>query len=364
MKFTRRKRRFDTKKYRIFAILVFVLCLTVGYSILSVGLGISGAINISRIKDPIIRKTSESDTTAFRGSNYKSRIKAIYLDNEINPPDNVVASWDISEAGNGRVMAYLKFQEDNWCYDLFIQGDGHLYANEDSSYLFSGFGNVNVLEGLDKLDTSRVTNMSHMFYIIGSSSFILNLSDNFDTSNVTDMSWMFFRVGSSNRNLIINLGNKFDTSNVTDMSYMFYNIGYTATDFNLDLGNKFDTSSVTNMSHMFEQIGYESSTITIDFGDKFDTSNVTTMENMFYRAGYKASTSFNLNLGDNFDTKSVTTMRQMFYQAGCLCPGFTLDLGNSFDTSNVTDMYRMFYSTGNKSTVMTLDLGDNLIQVM
>ena len=129
MKFTRR-RKFYNKKYRIFAILVFVLCLTVGYSLLSTGLGIAGNITLSKYKEPIIRPTSSSDTTAFRSNTYKQKIKIINLDDEINPPNNIVASWDIGVAQNGNVMAYVTTnQDDNTKYDLYIQGDGHLYAN-------------------------------------------------------------------------------------------------------------------------------------------------------------------------------------------------------------------------------------------
>ena len=164
MKYTRRKRRFDNRKYRIFAILVFVLSLTVGYSLLSTGLGITGNITLSKYKEPIIRTTSSSDTTAFRNSTYRDKIKTITLDDEINAPDNVVASWDIGVAQNGNVIAYITTnQDDNTKYDLYIQGDGHLYANENSSYLFYNFLYVDNINGIEKLDISKVKNMKRMF---------------------------------------------------------------------------------------------------------------------------------------------------------------------------------------------------------
>ena len=53
-----------------------------------------------------------------------------------------------------------------------------------------------------------------------------------------------------------------DTSKVTDMSNMFYHAGYNATSWNIgDLSN-WDTSHVTNMSEMFDGAGYSASTWT------------------------------------------------------------------------------------------------------
>ena len=138
----RRKVRFDHKKRNILIFLVFVLFLGIGYSVLGTDLGITGIINLAKYRLPIIRATSQTDQTAFKILTYRDKIKTITLDDEILPPDNVVASWDISEARNGNVMAYVTPNEDdNTKYDLYIQGNGHLYANEDSSYLFYNLSN-------------------------------------------------------------------------------------------------------------------------------------------------------------------------------------------------------------------------------
>ncbi len=49
-------------------------------------------------------------------------------------------------------------------YTAYIQGvGGRVIANPDSSYLFSSFLGLTMIEGLKLLDTSEVTDMSYMF---------------------------------------------------------------------------------------------------------------------------------------------------------------------------------------------------------
>ena len=121
-----------------------------------------------------------------------------------------------------------------------------VYLNTNSSMMFfSGDSEQkikNILElDLSKFDTSRVTNMSHMFNGMRNLT-TLNLS-NFNTSNVTDMGGMFF---SMTNLTTLNLSN-FDTSKVTNMGSMFYGISNLTT---LNLSN-FNTSQVTIMGGMF-----------------------------------------------------------------------------------------------------------------
>ncbi len=308
----------------------------------------------------VIGVTNENDTSAFRSSTYKANIKTITLENELNPPADAIESWDIGDIHNGDVMAYVTpNSEDNTKYDLIIQGNGHLYANPDSSWLFYDLTGVDELIGIDNLDTSLVTNMSEMFAKLGSNSqvFTLDLGDHFDTSNVTNMFDMFFYTGYNSPVFTLDLGPNFDTSKVTDMAWMFDRTGFKSTVFTLDLGDKFDTSQVTTMEGMFYYSGNTSTSYTLNLGDQFNTSQVTNMSNMFQSCG-ENSPVFTLDLGDQFDTSQVTTMKSMFYMTGQYADNFTLDLGLNFDTSKVTDMSRMFEACGHKSEVFTLDLGD------
>ena len=301
-----------------------------------------------------------SSSTAFW--NYKKKIKTITFQSTINIPNEISDEhkWDVSTTGNGKVMAYIIPNASNSSYyDLYIQGDGQLYANPNSSQLFAGFSYLDRINNIEILNTSNVTNMDSMFSNTGyySTVFTLDLGNNFDTSNVTNMRSMFCYTGYKSIVFTLDLGDKFDTSNVTDMFFMFMGMGYFSTSLTLDLGDKFDTSNVTNMYGMFSKTGYWSSVFTLDLGNNFDTSKVTDMSIMFEYTG-RSSTVLKLDLGDKFDTSNVTSMYSMFLYAGGDSSIFTLDLGDKFDTSKVTDMTSMFSSMGFDSTVLTIDLGD------
>ena len=291
---------------------------------------------------------------------YKESIKNIIFENKINIPNDAYKSWDISSTKNNMVVAYIKTNpNDANYYDLYIQGEGRIYANENSSELFNGFYNLDSIKNLGLLNTSRVTNMSYMFAEAGRDSevFKLDLGNNFDTSNVINMYCMFINAGEKSAEFTLNLGNKFNTSKVTNMYMMFANTGYNSKIFKLDLGDKFDTSNVTTMFNMFGATGYNSPVFTLNLGNKFNTSKVDDMSQMFLETGY-SSQVFTLNLGDKFDTKNVTNTRFMFAKTGYSSQVFTLDLGDKFDTSNVTDMEYMFQQTGYNSPIFTLDLGN------
>ncbi len=321
------------------------MVLGIGYATLHTTLNIGGTLTVKKYTVPVIQQTSYFDTTAFRSSTYKEKIKIINLDDEINPPANVIDSWDVGANQNGDVMAYITTnQDDNTKYDLFIQGDGSLYANPDSKYLFGFLTGVDAINNIDALNTSMVTNMSCMFQATGknSTTFTLDLGNNFDTSNVTNMSGMFDSIGYSSTIFTLDLGDNFDTSQVTNMSSMFYSTGRNSTVFTLDLGDNFDTSQVTNMQSMFYCTGYISTAFILDLGNLFDTSQVTNMRSMFYLTGY-SNTSFTLDLGSLFDTSQVTNMNSMFYQIGYNNTSFTLD-SSTFDFTNVTNYTDMFYN--------------------
>ena len=199
-----------------------------------------------------------------------------------------------------------------------------VYLNMDSSRMFhSGYSEQkikNILEiDLSGFDTSKVTDMSAMFYNMSNLT-TLNLS-NFDTSQVIYMESMFYGV----RNLTtLNLSN-FDTSKVTNMRTMFYDMRNLTT---LNISS-FDTSQVTDMNNMFAYI-YNLTTLDLS---SFNTSKVTDMRYMF--VFMVSLTALNLS---NFDTSHVTNMGSMFYGTTSLP---TLDI-SSFDTSHVTDMNNMF----------------------
>ena len=239
---------------------------------------------------PILKSTYSNNNAAFWG--YREQIKTITFEDAIDIPSDAYKSWDVSSTGNGMVMAYIKqTTSDPSYYDLYIQGDRRIYANPDSSYLFSNFINLDSINNMSVLNTSRATKMTSMFSSAGTYSkiFTLDLGDNFDTSNVTDMYYMFANTGSESTAFTLDLGDKFDTSKVTNMRFMFASTGMQSKVFTLDLGDEFDTSKATNMYGMFQFAGRDSTVFTLDLGNKFDTSNVTDMGSMFWYTGNSSS---------------------------------------------------------------------------
>ena len=196
-------------------------------------------------------------------------------------------------------------------------------APADCSRMFHDLYNLTTIEFNDCFDTSKVTDMSCMFWCCESLT-SLDLS-NFNTSQVTVMGSMFDFCESLTS---LDLSN-FDTSKVTDMSWMF---DYCESLASLDLSN-FDTSQVTNMCDMF--FNCESLT-SLDLSN-FDTSKVTDMSWMFWCC--ESLTSLDLS---NFDTSKVTDMGMMFAYCNTLSE---LDI-RSFSFSQEPDITRMFVSMG------------------
>ena len=149
-------------------------------------------------------------------------IKTITFESTLNPKEEAAYTYDISANQNGSVMAYLVENgtlEDSVlgtipAYDMYIQANGKVYANYDSSFLF--FSNLTEINNMENLNTSYVINMSDMFD--GMSSLTTLDVSHFDTSNVTDMRSMFW-VTSKLRTIVY--GSKFIHANNANVSYMF-----------------------------------------------------------------------------------------------------------------------------------------------
>ena len=241
-----------------------------------------------------------------------------------------LSNFDTSKVTN---MSYMFFSMSNLTSLNLSNFDTSKVTNMVD--MFASIRNLTTLD-LSNFDTSRVTNMSAMFSGMSSLT-TLNLS-NFDTSNVTNMYCMFS--GMSNLTTL-NLSS-FDTSKVTDMRHMFDGTS-SLTTLNL---SSFDTSKVTDMSFMF------SGMYSIGFLDisNFNTSKVENMDNMFRDAKSIESITF----GSKFNTSKVISMASMFNDAPKLK---SLDLSN-FDTSNVTDMNSMFNYT---LSLSSLKFGPNFV---
>ena len=255
----------------------------------------------------------DSSATPFWGQEQYLRgdVKTLTFQSSLQ---NVPSSaWDVSEAGDRSVLAWM----DNG--DLYVAADGMIAPNTYAYFLFQDFVNLKAIDFGNCFDTSNVAYMGSMF--TGCSSLTdLDLSC-FDTSSVESMSWMFGSCGSLTH---LDL-TSFDTSNVTSMSNMFYDCKSLTS---LDL-TSFDTSRVTDMGSMFDDcMSLPHLNLT-----SFDTSKVTDMAFMF--SGCNSLTRLDLS---NFDTSNVTNMLWMFG----LCYDLTSLNLSSFDASAVTEMDDIF----------------------
>ena len=195
-------------------------------------------------------------------TNY-SKVTRIVTSNTLTPPSQYLTyKEDLSAKGDGSVMAYVL---DN---TLTIAANDTIVAGD---YLcFKSLSKVTSID-LTYLDTSKVTDMSYMFYNCGVTS--LDVS-NFNTSNVTNMCDMFqFCSGLTSLDL-----SNFDTSSVTDLSGMFSSCSKLAS---LNFTG-FNTSKVTNFSGMFSSC---TALKELDL-TSFDTSSAINMRFMFDNCRY------------------------------------------------------------------------------
>ena len=228
-------------------------------------------------------------------------------------------AWDVSEEGDGSVLAWVK--PNGEYYDLFIAADGGVNAGKACADLFAGYINLESILFSNCFHTDGAESMARMFF--GCSK--LNQIDclRFETSDVKDMSRMFFKCSDLEQ---LDLSS-FNTASVETMYYMFWRcLGLT--ELNL---SSFDTSSVKTMSGMFEWCGNLEQ---IDLSS-FDTASVEEMQSMF---------SYCLQLSkldlSHFDTAKVKNMSTMFHYCESLRE---LDV-SSFHTDKVEQASWMFYN--------------------
>ncbi|MCF0259658.1 MAG: InlB B-repeat-containing protein [Erysipelotrichaceae bacterium] len=228
-------------------------------------------------------------------------------DNFLVPNDAVVQGkegvhWYIDKNGVLNFQAGILEEKERYDFQKHLQnitaikiipyeGFSKLILPPDSSNLFWN-SEASSIE-TDKMDTSRVTNMTGLF-ADNPNVTELDLSG-FDTSNVTEMNCLFINCKKIERLYL----RSFDTSNVKSMYRMFEGCESLV---DVDLSS-FNTGSLTDVKGMFE--GCRSLTI-LDLSN-FDTSNVHDMVKMFMNC----SSLRVLDIG-NFSTRRLCTDFQMF----------------------------------------------------
>ena len=219
----------------------------------------------------------------------RKQITAIYFRNKKESIGE--DAWDVSEKQNGSIMAWT--EEAAGLLDLYIAANGTIVANRNCNYLFSDYGSLEYIYGLEYLKTDQTQEMFGMFKDCNN---LKNLDvSRFDTSQVKNMGWMFAECGSLES---LDVG-RFDTSQVKDMKCMFYKCSSLKS---LDV-SRFVTSRATDLSFMFSNC---ENLRNLDVS-RFATSQVKDMKCMFY----KCSSLKNLDVS-HFDTSQVKDMSYMF----------------------------------------------------
>ncbi|WP_137599675.1 BspA family leucine-rich repeat surface protein [Enterococcus nangangensis] len=197
--------------------------------------------------------------------------------------------------------------------------------------LFTKMTRLKTIDNIELLDTSRVEDMSYMFYDVTEID-TLDLSS-WDTSNVTDMSGMFKETYKLKDLFIAN----WNVSKVTNMSNMFYDAtGLTSLNLNF-----WDVSNVKDMSGMFS-VG--NLTLTSNLKElNIDAWNVKNVQNMNYMFLGSAISSLDLS---NWNVSNVTAMSGMFEEVFNL-PSLDLSKWNTSKVINMTNMFRRIKNLNN-----------------
>ena len=153
-----------------------------------------------------------------------------------------------------------------------------------------------------------------------------------DTSKITDMSKLFWNKLNITNKLNINVDvSKWNVSKVTNMSYMFYE----CEKFDCDL-SKWDVSNVTNMRCIF-------SGCTRFKGKGLENWDVSNVENMHYMLIGCENLICDLS---NWNVSNVKDMECMFYN--CKKLNFDLSKWNINNVENIKDMFTYCTSLKNK----------------
>lgn len=269
---------------------------------------------------------TEGEKSAYGTAATYSQIKRItFVPTLQQAPSDAV---DVSSSGDGKVLAWIQPYGDG--YDLFIGGEGGVYAPENCHTLFALMPNLTAIDFGGCFYTDNTTDISSMFF--GCESLQdLDLSG-FKISGITSMYATFYSCKALEK---LDLSG-FDTSCVTDMRAAFQGCE-SLKELNL---SGIRTDAATQMAKMF----YDCSSLEQLDLSGFRTANVTDMSFLFYNcSGLKE-----LDVS-HFNTSRVKDMQQMFYGCSSLAE---LDV-SGFVTTDVENMYAMFY---NCSGLTTLDI--------
>lgn len=209
--------------------------------------------------------------------------------------------------------------------------EGSIDAGTSLEGLFQGMTELQEVDGLDKLDMSRVTSTSSMFADVKQ---LQQLPTFPSTPVLTNVSYMFQNFDIQSKGLLTN----FDTSTANDFSHMFEGANLNGD----DSIQRISTRNGTNMNSMFRGATELNSNKMLSDGTvhsflNFTTDKVTNMAYMFdgvtLSSENKGELSFNI-----WDTSNVTQIDYMFRNISNLK---TLNI-SGFKTSNLGATFNIF----------------------
>ena len=208
-------------------------------------------------------------------------------------------------------------------------------------FMFYSCSNLNSLKFSPNLDTSKVTDMSHLFRYCKKLSSI-DLSK-FDTSSVVSMEYMFCNCENINSFDL----SSFNTTKVENMGHMFDSC---LKIISLDLSN-FDTFLVTNMEYIFSNCKQIKNLNFIIINEAERTSKIKAkcwFSNIFTPSNYdKCVEELTTTKIYNFDTSNVKNMQYMFSSCSSL---ESFDFSH-FNTSLVENMKYTFSDCSNLTSI-------------
>lgn len=166
--------------------------------------------------------------------------------------------WNAAEERGQVVACCLEKSGD---LNIYTGGADHILLTFDASCMFNGFSSATIINGLELLDTTETKYMDNMFADCSAVE-VIKIPDNWDTSRVVDMSYMFFNCHNMKTLALDGL----DMYAVEQTNYMIaYNESLTS--ISLKSWTESSLSCVSNRMQMFTEAGKNASELTIEISD-------------------------------------------------------------------------------------------------
>ena len=262
---------------------------------------------IAGVNDDINVEESTIVSIDYRGYNSSINTSLFTEANKLTVSGDPL--YGIYDSTKATVFIYSTKRSEAWDFTVIF--------NEDCSYMFANFTMLKFLY-MPTPDTSKVTNMSYMFYKTAKDTTTKPsfYTFGYNTTYVTNMERMFSHTCENNSTCSIysHKASHWHVENVTNMQGMF-EYSFPVAD-NSSNGNTiffFDTGKVTDMSSMYEGAFKDCSRSTIQYFGLIDTTSLKTTKNMFKNTLPSINSYFaELIFLDKFDTSSITDMSGMF----------------------------------------------------